>query len=90
MTTKELLKLLKRNLELLDSELSERLDRLSKEADLPKKSLDKCDNRYCVQRIELNHDKEYLFVSSLLSCADVIGDDFMNLCKSLNIDYDNL
>lgn len=91
MTTKELLKLLKRDLELLDSELSERLDYLSAERNIPTDVLNKCkDNKNCMRHIELSHDKEQLFISGLLSCSDIIGDDFMNLCNSLNIKYEDI
>ena len=90
MTTTEILKLLKRDLELLDAELTERLDRLYKDNNLPTGELDKCTNKNCVRRIELNHDKQQLFVSSLLSCSDILSDDFINLCKSLNVRYEDL
>lgn len=91
MTTIENLKLIKRNLELLGNELSEHLDYLSKEKDIPTDVLNKCTaNANCMRHIIRSHDKQQLFISSLLSCSDILSDDFINLCKSLNVDYNNL
>ncbi|MDD6490270.1 MAG: hypothetical protein PUG48_10780 [Clostridia bacterium] len=91
MTTNEILKSLKRGYELLDNELSEHLDYLSKEKDIPTDVLNKCkDNKNCMRHITRSHDKEYLFIDTLLTCSDIISEDLIALCNSLNIKYEDI